>query len=244
VTIIHHVKFGVVMSRTHPLQIVIGRKFPADRFTPANKKPSLSKAEALQLVKKISRASTFLFENVVLLIAKGGHRVLGFAKPQYCLRQKIPTISNSYICRLLQATEIFLKVDPDMEYLNLVSESTFRPLQHISDKDCKAVWNWVLNNTVGYRRITSRDVNRRMDALNIMSHENCVSPHQTGITVRIDQELIPKFRRHIERIRDALADSNINSADEWKQIAKIIYLQIVKRYRDPNSQSNSSVMKR
>lgn len=227
------------MSRTHPLQIVIGRKFPADRFTPANKKPSMTKAEALQTVKKISRASTFLFENVVKLIAKNGHRALGFEKPQDCLRKKIPTISNSYICRLLQATEIYLTVDPDMEYLQLVSESTFRPLPHISEQDCKVVWNWVLNNTIGYRRITSRDVNRAMDALNIMSHENCVSPHQTGITVRIDQELIPKFRRHIDRISDALADSNINSADEWKQIAKIIYFQIIQRYRDPKAKSKA-----
>jgi hypothetical protein len=226
------------MSRTHPLQIVIGRKFPADRFTPANKKPSMTKAEALQTVRKISRASTFFFENVVILIAKKGYQVLGFEKPQDCLRKRIPTISNSYICRLLQATETFLKVDPKMEYLNLVSESTFRPMQHLTDEECKAIWDWVLNNIIGYRRISSRDVNLAMDALKIMSHENCVSPHQTGITVRIDQELIPKFRRHIERISDALADNGINTEAEWKSIAKIIYLQIVKRYRDPNSQSN------
>jgi hypothetical protein len=216
------------MSRTHPLQIVIGRKFPAGRFVtnPAALKP-MTKAEALQTVKKISRASTFLFENVVLLIAKKGYVALGFEKPQDCLRKKIPTISNSYICRLLQATEIYLTVDPDMEYLQLVSESTFRPLQHLSDKDCKAVWNWVLNNIIGYRRITSRDINKAMDALKIMSHENCVSPHQTGITVRIDQELIPKFRRHIERISDALVDNGINTEYEWAQIAKMIYQQIL-----------------
>ena len=227
------------MSRTHALQIVIGRKHPANRFTPTKQKPSLTKAEALQLVKKISRASTFLFENVVQLIAKKGYKVLGFDSPQDCLRKKIPTISNSYICRLLQATETFLKVDPKMEYLNLVSESTFRPMQHLTDEECKAIWDWVLNNIIGYRRITSRDVNQAMDALNIMSHANCVSPHQTGLTVCIEKELIPKFRRHIERISDALADSNINTEAEWKSIAKIIYFQVIQRYRDPKAKSKA-----
>jgi hypothetical protein len=221
------------MSRTHPLQIVIGRKFPADRFTTVNQKPSMTKAEALQTVKKISRASTFLFENVVLLIAKKGYVALGFEKPQDCLRQKIPTISNSYICRLLQATEIYLTVDTDMEYLRWVSESTFRPLVHLPEKDLVAIWEWVLKHRKGDTRISSRDINKAMDALKIMSHANCVSPHQTGITVRIDQELIPKFRRHIERISDALADNGINTEAEWKQIAKMIYQQLLRNYVDP-----------
>jgi hypothetical protein len=216
------------MSRTHPLQIVIGRKYPANRFTPVNQKPTLTKAEALQTVKKISRASTFLFENVVLLIAKKGYVALGFEKPQDCLRKKIPTISNSYICRLLQATEIYLTVDPDMEYLNLVSESTFRPLQHISDKECKAVWNWVLNNTIGYRRITSRDVNRAMDALGISSHENCVSVHQPStFSICISEKYQPIFRRYIERISDTIMEQNTQTQAEWKLLAKLIYQEIL-----------------
>lgn len=215
------------MSRTHALQIVIGRKYPANRFTPVNQKPSITKSEALEMVKRISRASTSLFENVVLLIAKKGYLVLGFNKPQDCLRKKIPELSNSYICRLLQATETFLKVDPKMEYLKLVSECTFRPLQHLSDDDCKAAWTWVLNNQTEYRRISSRDINKAIDALDIHSHEDCISVHRPAFSVCISEKYQHIFRRHIERISDSIMDQHIDTKDEWKQLAKLIYQEIM-----------------
>ncbi|WP_187300299.1 hypothetical protein [Methylomonas denitrificans] len=40
------------MSRIHRLKIVIGRKFPADRFTPVTEKSSLTKSEALDIGQK------------------------------------------------------------------------------------------------------------------------------------------------------------------------------------------------
>ncbi|AMK76885.1 hypothetical protein A1342_19820 [Methylomonas methanica] len=58
------------------------------------------------MVRKISRASSFLFENVVLLVAKKGYLVLGFNKPQDCLRKKnqsskILTVADFYKQRIL-----------------------------------------------------------------------------------------------------------------------------------------------
>ena len=74
---------------------------------------------------------------------------MGFDKASDCLRDRIPDLSNSYICRLLQATEIYLQADNNMQHLNRVSESTFRRMVHLTDKEITLVWQTVLEETEG-----------------------------------------------------------------------------------------------
>jgi len=218
------------MSR---LQIYIGKKYPPYRFltNPAVRKP-MTKTEAQLLLFKANKASNFLFASVVTLIARRGYLALGFVKPHDCLR-KYTEISNAYICRLIQATDTYLQMDPKLLHLHWVSEGALRPLVHLQKKDLEAIWEWVLNHRDGDTRITSRDMNLAIDALNILSHENCAVEHQAAVTVRIDRELLPKFRRHIFRIADAIRDENINSKTEWEIISKMIYRQLLKNFIDP-----------
>lgn len=224
------------MSRTHHLQIFIGKKYPPYRFitNPAARKP-MTKTEAQLLLKNASKASNFLFSCVVKLIARRGYLALGFVKPHDCLRKKIPDISNSYVCRLIQASDTYLSMDPKLLQLQWVSESTFRPLVHLQEKDLQAIWEWVLDHRDGDSRITSRDMNKAMDALGIKSHENCYGEHQASISVRIDREILPKFRRHIFRIADAIRDSDINSKEEWRIVAKLVYQQLLRNYAGSDS---------
>ncbi len=223
------------MSRTHHLQIFIGKKYPPYRFVtnPAARKP-MTKTEAQLLLKNASKASNYLFFCVVKLIARRGYLALGFVKPHDCLR-KYTEISNAYVCRLIQASDTFLQMDPKLLHLKWVSEGAIRPLVHLPEKDLVAIWEWVLEHRDGDSRITSRDMNKAMDALGIKSHENCYGEHQASISVRIDREILPKFRRHIFRIADAIRDSDINTEEEWKIIAKMIYQQILRNYVDPDN---------
>ncbi|MBD9354810.1 hypothetical protein [Methylomonas albis] len=221
------------MSRTHYLKVVIGLKNPAYGFKMNTDgkivKTKMSRAEAQALINKASRASVALFSSIVQLIARHGHIALGFSKPQACLRKRLPHISNSYICRLLQATDTYLTVDRKLIYLDSVSENTFRPMQHLNQKDCVAIWQWVLENRYQpNQRITIRMISEAMDALNILSHTHCVSEHQDSITVRLDRDLLPKFARHIDRIENAFRSSHINSREEWQHLAKLVYQQLLR----------------
>lgn len=221
------------MSRTHLLKVVIGLKNPPYGFrmnTDGNiVKTKMSRAEAQVLINKASRASVALFSSVVQLIARHGHIALGFTKPQDCLRKRLPHISNSYICRLLQATETYLSVDRKLIYLDLVSENTFRPMQHLNQEDSVAIWQWVLKNCYQpNQRITSRMISEAMDALNILSHAHCVSEHQDSVKVRLDHDLLPKFARHIDRIENTFRSSHISTREEWRHLAKLVYQQLLR----------------
>ena len=79
-----------------------------------------------------------------------------------------------------------------------------------------------------------------MDALKIRSHADCVSDHQATITIRIDQEVLPKFNRHIDRICDAIRDSDINSQEEWRIVAKLVYEQLLRNYADPAKKATAA----
>ena len=224
------------MSR---LQIYIGKKYPPYRFlTNPAARTHMTKTEAQLLLNKANKASNFLFASVVTLIARRGYLALGFVKPHDCLR-KYTDISNAYICRLIQASDTYLQMDPKLLHLQWVSEGALRPLVHLQTKDLQAIWDWVLKHRDGDTRITSRDMNLAIDALNILSHEICAVEHQAAVTVRIDRELLPKFRRHIFRIADAIRDENINSKTEWEIISRMIYKQLLKNFIDPGKHASS-----
>lgn len=221
------------MSGTHYLKVAIGLKRPPYSFMVDTqgkfKKSAMTRAEAQELIKKASHASTIVFSSVVQLMARGGYRALGFAKPQDCLRKRLPHISNSYICRLLKATDTYLTVDPTLTYLSLVSESTFRPMQHLKPDQLHAIWNWVLKYRYkNNHRITSGMITEALDAMNILSYEHCVNNHHGGITIRMDADLMPLFSRHIVRITEAFRTQNVNSREEWRQMARLVYQQILR----------------
>ncbi|QPK62916.1 hypothetical protein IVG45_19130 [Methylomonas sp. LL1] len=221
--------------KTHYLRTFTETNEFCDLITRSQIKPTITKAEALKLISEIGFSTTKVFKNIVLLVSTRGYIALGFKKPSDCLRKRLPELSHSYISRLITATSIYIKLDPKRIYLNKVSEATFRPLQNISDKDSDLVWKYILNHYEQHvKRINSRHIVKAMNALNIHSREECISNHQTTITVRLDREILPKFNRHINQISNAIRDSKINSKEEWAIVAKLIYQQLLKRYDATN----------
>lgn len=188
-------------------------------------KPTITKAEAIKLVTEIGMASTKVFKNVVLLVSKRGHIALGFSKPADCLRKRLPELSNSYISRLLTATDIYLKLDPKLIYLNKVSEATFRPLQDVSEEDSITVWKYVLNNYGQQnKRINSRHIMKAMANLNIQ-----VTNSKPSTPIHISQQLQPQVQHFVKLISHSLLLPNVHSRAEWRQFAKLIYQQLVEQ---------------
>lgn len=209
--------------KTHYLRVYDKTKI-TNRFA-ANSlpKPTITKAEAIKLVTEIGIASTKVFKNVVLLVSKRGHIALGFSKPADCLRKRLPELSNSYISRLLTATDIYLKLDPKLIYLNKVSEATFRPLQDVSNEDSITVWKYVMNNYEQHtKRINSRHIMKAMTNLNIQ-----VTNLKPSASIQISQQLQPQVQHFVKLISHSLLLPNVHSRAEWRQFTKLIYQQLV-----------------
>lgn len=107
---------------------------------PNNQPKSLiSKADAELLVHKLNSASNSIFTTVVNLVQTHGYIALGFSSPTSCLKKRVSDLSGSYICRLLKACDTYLMLDPELGYLNMVAESTFRPLQDVPESHAQDV---------------------------------------------------------------------------------------------------------
>lgn len=209
--------------KTHYLRTFTETKEFHDLITSSPLKPTITKAEALKLVAEIGSASSKVFKNVVLLVSKHGYIALGFNKPSDCLRKRLPELSNSYISRLLTATDIYLKLDPKLIYLNKVSEATFRPLQDVADKDSVSIWKYVLNHyEKNVKRINSRHIIKAMNALNVD-----VVNSKPVITISISEEFRPQIQNYVNKISQSIIRPNVNSREEWRQFAKLIYQQLL-----------------
>jgi len=188
-------------------------------------KPTITKAEAIKLVAEIGIASTKIFKNVVLLVSTRGYIALGFSKPADCLRKRLPELSASYISRLLTATDIYLKLDPKLLFLNYVSEATFRPLQAIADAEAITVWEHVIKHYGQQnKRINSRHMMKAMEDLNIHAVNS-----KPSAAIHISHQLQPKVQHFVKLISHSLLLPNVHSRAEWRQFAKLIYQQLVEQ---------------
>lgn len=189
-------------------------------------KSLLTKLEAEVLINRINAASINVFKNVVLLIMNKGYQALGFTKPQDCLRKRVPDISNSYICRLLRATDTYLQLDPQLHFLPKVTEATFRPLQDVSKEDAAKVWSVVISlcESKAIRRITTRDIRRAMMELGIETKNTFAKDAKV---IKMDAELQSTVNRYVTKIGNSVILPHINTKDEWKQFAKLIYQQLL-----------------
>ena len=182
-------------------------------------KSKISKQEAEILLSQIDSASCSVFVNVVKLIETRGHLALGFNKLQDCLRVKVPSIGNSYISRLIKAAEIYLQLDSSLLYIDRVSEATFRPLQDITIEDAKVVWTLAVSNASN--KITSRDIKRAIQSLNIQATCN-----DSKCKVIIHASLHKKITTQAKTILE-LISGNVTSKDEWQYCCKLLYKQLL-----------------
>ena len=139
--------------------------------------PADAKIQAEALLNKIFGSYCNVFKNVVRLIDQKLYLALGFQRPQDCLRHKTPSLSHAYIDRLVRATETYLKLDPSLQYLDRVTEATFRTLQDVRDEDALVVWQEVLRQNEN-RRITPNLIKGVMDELGIVTEYPCKSKVQ------------------------------------------------------------------
>ncbi len=188
-------------------------------------KSNITKLEAEVLINRINSASSSVFKNVVLLIVNKGHLALGFTKPQDCLRKRVPDISNSYICRLLRATDTYLLLDNRLQYLHKVTEATFRPLQDVTQEDAQSVWNAVINQCKTTKRITSKDIRHAMKDLGIESKSTKMEPGTK--TIEMDAELQETVDRYVSKIGNVIRLSHVSTKEEWRQLSKLIYQQLL-----------------
>jgi hypothetical protein len=129
-------------------------------------------------------------------------------------------------------------MDPKLLQLQWVSESTFRPLVHLPEKDLVAIWKWVSEHHHADTRITNRNMRMAMDALNIQNQADCASDHQAVRNARLNQQVLPKCNRHIDSICDAIRDCDINTPEEWRIIAKLVYQHLLSKYAGGNNCKN------
>lgn len=190
-------------------------------------KPAINKMEAQLLINKIAASSANVFKNVVLLMTSQGYLALGFNKPQECLRKKIPELSNSYICRLLKATAIYVTLDAKLEHLNKVTEATFRPLQSVSDEDAQAVWQQLLAtcNNNSNKRFNSRNVTKAMEVLGITASVSTSKAKPS--VIKLNEQLQHRVERCAKKIGQVLISPNVSSKEEWQQLASLIYQQLM-----------------
>lgn len=200
--------------KTHYLNV--GQR---QHFLQKGEKSSISKIEAEILLNNINSASFKLFKNVVLLVAKKGYLALGFLIPRECLKKKVQGLSKSYLSRLLSATEIYLKLDSDLTYIDKVSENTFRLLANIDNDDAKVIWNKVLETYDG-KTISSKNVQRAMNMLNIETKKTL------DYTYNVNDELKKNITKYAQRMGEILILPNVQNKDEWNQLAKIFYQQL------------------
>lgn len=197
---------------------------------------ALSKEQAAVLINNISTSSFNVFKNVVKLIKYRGHLALHFSKPQECLRKKVPELSNSYICRLLKATDTYLKLDSDLLYLERVSESTFRPLHNIADDDAKRVWANVLQNNKA-DRISAKHIKHAMITLGLVIELKSKLP-----VLKVDTALQRDVTLYVQHISKKFLTPHVKSSREWGQLANFIYQQLLKNCHYPEASAKRGVI--
>ena len=210
--------------KTHYLNV--GQRSKALHFLQALpstiEKSTITKTEAEMLIANIAHASVRVFKNVVLLMVNKGYIALGFSKPQDCLRKRLPEMSTSYISRLLSATELYLKLDCKLIQLDKVTEATFRPLQNVDDADALKVWTRVLT-VLTDKRITSRHIQRSMDALNIRAATTPV----VSCTLTVDAALQQRVQQCAKRIGTQFILPHVQTKSEYDQLCQLIHKQLL-----------------
>lgn len=182
---------------------------------------NMSKSEAEALLAQMAKASSQLFQQVVLLVKYEGYRALGFAQPQPCLRKKVPELSNAYICRLLKAATLYLQLDKTLRHLDQVAEATFRPLQPLDLQESRAVWEKVLQKRP-QQKITAQHVKTVLRYLNL--HPKMpVKPAPFTVNQALQRDLA--FQA--QRISRHCLKSHVTNQTEWTQVAKWIYQQLL-----------------
>jgi hypothetical protein len=212
------------MTTTHNLICTKQQHYLKLLTAPAIQKSSITKAEAELLIHNISAAASNVFKHVVLLVKSKGYVALGYSKPANCLRKKLPDFSNSYICRLLLAADTYLMLDHELEYINKVSEATFRPLQNVSTDNIERIWQQTLidNNVSKLSRLTSKYIKRAMEKLGIAAEIT-----HKAVPLTLDSKLQRTVDSHVTIIvRDIIAPY-ANSVAEWKQYANMVHKQVL-----------------
>lgn len=196
-----------------------------------SKNTVMSVSTAELLIQDISHASSTIFTSVVKLIAGNGHQALGFDKASDCLRDRIPDLSNSYICRLLQATEIYLQADNNMQHLNRVSESTFRRMVHLTDKEITLVWQTVLEETEGScrQRITGGHTKKAMKQLG-MDTDKCEPKYLENDARPPLKPIVQRFISCYIRLLSNRISPYANTKEQWKIFANAVHQQLLDTY--------------
>ncbi|MCF8008072.1 MAG: hypothetical protein K9K84_11775 [Methylovulum sp.] len=184
-------------------------------------KSTLTKSKAEFLIHLIAHASTRIFKNVVLLMVNKGYLVLGFTKPQDCLRNRIPKLSDSDISQLLSATEWYLKLDHLLIHLDKVTEATFSPLQNVDNADAVKVWSRTLT-VLTDNCITSKHIQCSMDALHIKAVETKPSE-----PLPIDAALFDKLAIDAQAICTQFILPHVHSKTEYEQRVNLIHKQLL-----------------
>lgn len=194
-------------------------------------KSSISKAEAVLLISRISNACSNIFLNVTLALHHNAHIALGFNSISQCLKKRIPEISASYLSRLLSAATLYLQLDPQMQNIHKISEASLRPLQDKSIEYCRLVWCLVLEKEL--KRIKSSDIKRAMLEIGVEDYK----PKQTN-RFEDDLKISKTVKNYAREICDNLMFPAVKTQDDWKQICKLLYKELV--YSCPVIDQNKS----
>lgn len=181
-----------------------------------------AKALAEQLVQTIAKASSRIFKPVVMLVQTQGYRALGYKKPQPCLRARIPEFSNSYICRLLKATDLYLKLDHQLHALDYVSEPAIRPLQALTESEAKYVWKALLKQ-YPKQKITPKYVKKMIARHGFTPMK---APEKKA-TVAVDPKLKNAIPFLAKRIANKFILPHVQSPEQWVALVKLIHQQLL-----------------
>ncbi len=213
------------MAHTHYLT---QSRHPATQrqLTAKKSTATLTKQDAEALISNISKGSYQVFTNTVLLVNQKAYQVLGFETPQACLRKKVPSLSNSYICRLLRAAFTYLKVDAELTHLNRVTESTFRPLQDVSETEANKVWQNVLAKRGATKPIAARHIKSVMQALGIAVKAKAPATAKQP-PIKLSQSVQQSMTQSLNKLSKLLIAPNVTTHREWEQFANLIYQQLL-----------------
>lgn len=202
---------------------------------PTTTPPSISKAQAKSLVGNISKSSPTLFKNVVLMVEKQAHRVLGFDTAQDCLIKEVPELSNSYVRLLLRAAAIYIELDCNLMYLDNVTESVFRPLHGAKMTYAKAVWDKALVrlNSQAFLPIKAGHIRQAMAELDSVIATGEIETQESlqwslkPSAFSVDDVVQRRIKHDAKRIAKTLMLPHVKTKAEWVEVAHLIHQQLI-----------------